>query len=94
MSHYFHLGQERAQWVASGFMVADDRLHAHHALVLARYGYRRTYTGTMWLLLIGGIVGGVSSDFNLCWPPAWPKAWRPAWCSPSPPSSSCAPSTP
>jgi EmrB/QacA subfamily drug resistance transporter len=33
--------------------------------LLARYGYRRTYVGTMVLLLAGGIVGGFSSSFAL-----------------------------
>ena len=65
MSHYFILGQERAQWVASGFMVAMTVSMLTTPWLLARYGYRRTYSGTMWLLLIGGVVGGVSNDFNL-----------------------------
>jgi EmrB/QacA subfamily drug resistance transporter len=65
MSHHFHLGQERAQWVSSGFMVAMTVSMLTTPWLLARYGYRRTYTGTMWLLLIGGIVGGVSNDFSL-----------------------------
>ena len=33
--------------------------------VLARYGYRRTYAGTMWLLMAGGIAGGLSDDYGL-----------------------------
>jgi EmrB/QacA subfamily drug resistance transporter len=65
MSHHFHLGQERAQWVSSGFMVAMTVSMLTTPWLLARYGYRRTYAGTMWLLLVGGIAGGVSNDFNL-----------------------------
>lgn len=65
MSHHFTLGQERAQWVSSGFMVAMTVSMLTTPWLLARYGYRRTYAGTMWLLLVGGVVGGVSNDFNL-----------------------------
>jgi EmrB/QacA subfamily drug resistance transporter len=65
MSRHFTMGQERAQWVASGFMVAMTVSMLTTPWLLARYGYRRTYCGTMWLLMVGGIVGGVSNDFNL-----------------------------
>jgi EmrB/QacA subfamily drug resistance transporter len=33
--------------------------------LLARYGYRRTYVGSMLLLMAGGIGGGLASDFTL-----------------------------
>ena len=33
--------------------------------LLARYGYRRTYAGTMLLLMAGGIIGGLSNHFSL-----------------------------
>lgn len=65
MSLHFALGQERAQWVSSGFMVAMTVSMLTTPWLLARYGYRRTYSGTMWLLLAGGVVGGLSSDFTL-----------------------------
>lgn len=65
MSHHFALGQERAQWVSSGFMVAMTVSMLTTPWLLARYGYRRTYAGTMWLLLAGGIVGGLSNDYTL-----------------------------
>jgi len=65
MSRHFVLGQERAQWVASGFMVAMTVSMLTTPWLLARYGYRRTYTGAMWLLMAGGIVGGFSSDYGL-----------------------------
>ena len=57
MSHHFALGQERAQWVSSGFMVAMTVSMLTTPWLLARYGYRRTYVGTMVLLLAGGIGG-------------------------------------
>jgi EmrB/QacA subfamily drug resistance transporter len=65
MSHHFTLGQERAQWVTSGFMVAMTVSMLTTPWLLARYGYRRTYVGTMLLLMAGGVVGGFSSSYAL-----------------------------
>jgi EmrB/QacA subfamily drug resistance transporter len=65
MSHHFALGQERAQWVSSGFMVAMTVSMLTTPWLLARYGYRRTYVGTMLLLLAGGVVGGLSGSYGL-----------------------------
>ncbi|OUL99401.1 MFS transporter [Variovorax sp. JS1663] len=65
LSHHFTLGQERAQWVSSGFMVAMTVSMLTTPWLLARYGYRRTYVGTMVLLLAGGITGGVANHFPL-----------------------------
>jgi EmrB/QacA subfamily drug resistance transporter len=65
MSHHFALGQERAQWVSSGFMVAMTVSMLTTPWLLARYGYRRTYSACMWLLMAGGIVGGFSSSYAL-----------------------------
>ncbi|MET0312182.1 MAG: MFS transporter [Burkholderiaceae bacterium] len=65
MSHHFALGQERAQWVSSGFMVAMTVSMLTTPWLLARYGYRATYVGTMLLLLAGGIAGGVANSFGL-----------------------------
>jgi EmrB/QacA subfamily drug resistance transporter len=65
MSHHFALGQERAQWVSSGFMVAMTVSMLATPWLLARYGYRSTYVGTMVLLLAGGIGGGLANHFPL-----------------------------
>ena len=65
MSHYFALGQERAQWVSSGFMVAMTVSMLTTPWLLSRYGYRRTYVGTMVLLLAGGIAGGLADNFSI-----------------------------
>jgi EmrB/QacA subfamily drug resistance transporter len=65
MSHDFALGQERAQWVSSGFMVAMTVSMLTTPWLLARYGYRRTFAGTMLLLMAGGLVGGVANNFSL-----------------------------
>ncbi|AMM24995.1 DHA2 family efflux MFS transporter permease subunit [Variovorax sp. PAMC 28711] len=65
MSHHFALGQERAQWVSSGFMVAMTVSMLTTPWLLSRYGYRRTYVGTMVLLLAGGVAGGLANNFSL-----------------------------
>ena len=65
MSHHFTLGQERAQWVSSGFMVAMTVSMLTTPWLLSRYGYRRTYVGTMVLLLLGGLMGGLANNFSL-----------------------------
>ena len=65
MSQHFALGQGRAQWVTSGFMVAMTVAMLTTPWLLARYGYRRTYAGSMLLLMAGGIGGGLANDFAL-----------------------------
>ncbi|RYZ11472.1 MAG: DHA2 family efflux MFS transporter permease subunit [Comamonadaceae bacterium] len=65
MSQHFSLGQERAQWVSSGFMVAMTVSMLTTPWLLARFGYRRTYIGTMLLLLAGGVAGGLAAHFPL-----------------------------
>jgi EmrB/QacA subfamily drug resistance transporter len=65
LSQHFRLGQERAQWVSSGFMVAMTVSMLTTPWLLARYGYRRTYVATMLLLMAGGIAGGFSNNFTL-----------------------------
>ena len=65
LSHQFSLGQERAQWVTSGFMVAMTVSMLTTPWLLSRFGYRATYSGCMWLLLAGGLVGGFAHNFPL-----------------------------
>jgi EmrB/QacA subfamily drug resistance transporter len=65
LSHSFGLNQERAQWVSSGFMVAMTVSMLTTPWLLSRFGYRRTYDGTMVLLLLGGIAGGLAPWFPL-----------------------------
>jgi EmrB/QacA subfamily drug resistance transporter len=65
MSHHFHLGQDQAQWVSSGFMVAMTVSMLTTPWLLGRFGYRRTYAGTMWLLMAGGILGGFANTYEL-----------------------------
>ncbi len=65
MSQHFTLGQERAQWATSGFMAAMTVSMLTTPWLLARYGYRSTYAGCMWLLLVGGVAGGFANSFPL-----------------------------
>ncbi|MFY3385834.1 DHA2 family efflux MFS transporter permease subunit [Paracidovorax sp. MALMAid1276] len=65
MSQHFALGQARAQWVTSGFMVATTVSMLTTPWLLSRYGYRLTYAGAMLVLLLGGVGGGFAQDFGL-----------------------------
>lgn len=65
MSQHFVLGQERAQWVTSAFMAAMTVSMLTTPWLLARHGYRRTYAACIWLLLIGGVAGGVANHYPL-----------------------------
>lgn len=65
MSHHFGIDQGRAQWVSSGFMVAMTASMLTTPWLLARFGYRSVYAGTMLLLMAGGIVGGLADNYSL-----------------------------
>lgn len=65
MSQHFSLGQERAQWVSSGFMIATTVSMLTTPWLLARYGYRGTYVGAMVLLLAGGVAGGLANQYGI-----------------------------
>jgi EmrB/QacA subfamily drug resistance transporter len=65
LSHQFELGQSRAQWVTSGFMVATTVSMLTTPWLLERFGYRRTYAGCMLLLMAGGVLGGFAQNFPL-----------------------------
>lgn len=65
MSQHFTIGPSRVQWVTSGFMVSMTVSMLTTPWLLSRYGYRRVYEACMWMLLGGGIVGGLATDFSL-----------------------------
>lgn len=65
LSRFFTLGQERAQWVSAGFMLAMTLSMLTTPWLLLRFGLRRTYTGAIWLLLVGGIAGGFSINYPM-----------------------------
>lgn len=65
LSQHFSLGQESAQWVSAGFMQAMTLSMLTTPWFLLRYGLRRTYSSAILLLLVGGIVGGVSVNYPM-----------------------------
>lgn len=65
MSAFFGLGQERAQWITSGFMVGSTVAMLTTPWLLSRYGYRATYAGAVGLLLLGGVAGGLAQHYPL-----------------------------
>jgi MFS family permease len=65
LSAHFHLGQDQAQWVSSGFMAASVAAMLTTPWMLARYGFRRTYEVCMLALLGGGVVGGLADHYAL-----------------------------
>lgn len=65
LMQHFDIGQERAQWVAAGFMAAMTLSMLPTPWLLARYGYRHTYVGAVGLLMAGGIVGGLAQHYPL-----------------------------
>ncbi|MES2026403.1 MAG: MDR family MFS transporter [Pseudomonadota bacterium] len=65
LSRYFALGQERAQWVSTGFMLAMTLSMLMTPWLLLRFGLRRTYGGAIVLLLIGGVIGGFSINYQM-----------------------------
>ncbi|HJU70754.1 MAG TPA: DHA2 family efflux MFS transporter permease subunit [Paucimonas sp.] len=65
LSRHFVLGQERAQWVSTAFMLAVTMSMLTTPWLLLRYGLRRTYTGAILLLLAGGVLGGFSLNYSM-----------------------------
>lgn len=63
MSAYFHIGQARAQWITSGFMVASTVSMLTTPWLLTRFGYRITYVSAVALLMLGALLGGVALNF-------------------------------
>lgn len=65
LMRHFSIGQERAQWVSAAFMAAMTVAMLPTPWLLERVGYRAAYVGAVWLLMAGGIVGGLSSHYEL-----------------------------
>jgi DHA2 family multidrug resistance protein len=63
MSRYFHIGQDRAQWISAAFMAATTLSLLLTPWLLQRYGLRKTYVGATLMLMAGGIVGGLSGNY-------------------------------
>lgn len=65
ISKAFAVGQDRAQWVATGFMVPMTLALSLTPSLLQRFGLRGTYTGGVVLLMVGGLIGGFSPTFEV-----------------------------
>lgn len=65
LSRHFGLGQERAQWVAAGFMAAMTLAMLPTPWLLARFGYRRTFSAAVLALGCGGAIGGLAAHYPL-----------------------------
>jgi len=64
MSAVFELGQERAQWMSTGFMAAMTVSMLATPWLLSRFGYRSTYVAANLVLLAGGIAGGLAGSYE------------------------------
>ncbi|WP_151448804.1 DHA2 family efflux MFS transporter permease subunit [Lacisediminimonas profundi] len=65
LSAHFGLGQERAQWVSTAFMLSMTLSMMATPWLLLRFGLRQAYTGAVLLLLAGGVVGGFSVNYPM-----------------------------
>lgn len=65
LSQEFGIGQSRAQWVASIFMITTTVAMLVTPWLLARFGFRNSFVWALVVMLIAAIGGGVSSDFDL-----------------------------
>ncbi len=65
LMRHFAIGQERAQWVSAAFMAAMTVAMLRTPWLLERVGYRAAYVGAVTLLMAGGIVGGLSTRYEV-----------------------------
>ena len=63
MSRFFHIGQDRAQWISAAFMASTTLSLLLTPWLLQRFGLRKTYVGANLLLMVGGIIGGLSGNY-------------------------------
>ena len=61
----FGIGQERAQWVAAGFLAAMTVSMLPTPWLLKRHGCRRIFGAAVLLLMLGSLVGGCVMSFEL-----------------------------
>lgn len=64
ISQVFSVGQERAQWLTTGFMAAVTLSMLMTPWLLGRFGFRYTYFGSVLVLMLGGIGGGLGTSFD------------------------------
>ena len=61
MSRYFHIGQDRAQWISAAFMASTTLSLLLTPWLLQRYGLRKTYVGANLLLALVCVPGIVAA---------------------------------
>lgn len=64
ISPVFVVGQERAQWLTTGFVAAVTLSMLMTPWLLDRFGFRATYLGAVMVLMLGGIGGGLGTAFD------------------------------
>lgn len=65
ITQHFGIGLDRAQWVASAFMVASLPAHLLTPWLLARFGLRHTFVAAIAVLIIGGVGSAFSASFAM-----------------------------
>ncbi|WP_233809892.1 MFS transporter [Paraburkholderia sp. HP33-1] len=63
LSRHFEIGQDRVQWVVSGFMAANTAAMLTTPWLLSRFGYRYVCYGCMLMQVAGGALGGLAWNF-------------------------------
>lgn len=63
LTHTFHLGQDHVQWAMTAFLAAMTIGMLPAAWWLERFGLRRVFITTLWLLLFASIAGFYAQTF-------------------------------
>lgn len=63
MGAYWGMGQDRVQWVITGYMAAMTVAMLPTPWLLERYGFRRVFLGTVLFLGLTSLAGALVSDF-------------------------------
>ncbi len=65
MGAYWGMGQDRVQWVITGYMAAMTLAMLPTPWLLERFGFRRVFLGTVFFLGLTSLAGALVSDFTL-----------------------------
>ena len=63
MGAYWGMGQDRVQWVITGYMAAMTLAMLPTPWLLERFGFRRVFLGTVFFLGLTSLAGALVSDF-------------------------------
>ncbi|WP_374482466.1 DHA2 family efflux MFS transporter permease subunit [Zoogloea sp.] len=63
MGAYFGMGQDRVQWVITGYMAAMTVAMLPTPWLLDRYGFRQVFLGTVLFLAVSSVAGFLATDF-------------------------------